>query len=101
LKVEEETGIEQKHDLFVARSLCHEDILKGEEWWDANIIIIIVFVVALIVLCALYELMRAKKNKDQADRDGESPTTELPTPAGTDRNMLDAEGQKRAGRNQD
>lgn len=98
MKVEEETGIEQKHDLFVARSLCHEDILKGEEWWDANIIIIIVFIVALIVLCALYELMKAKKNKDRA---AESPTTELPQPTPTGRKMLDAEGQKRAGRNQD
>lgn len=62
----EESGDgDQSYDVHVARSLCSDAQLNGDnKHWQLNVIIIVITMVAIIAICTVYE---AFKNKEIAD----------------------------------
>ena len=53
---------EQPYDVHVARSLCDDKTLTGDNrYWQINILVLILTVIAIIVLCTIFEVYKNRE----------------------------------------
>lgn len=66
---------EQAYDVHVARSICSDDQLEGDnKYWQTNVIILVATMISIIVLCTVYEVFKNKEIANQRKIDVEIQT---------------------------
>jgi hypothetical protein len=65
--------LEQTYDIHVARSLCSDAELEGTNmYWQANLMVMIFFLIAVIVLCSMYEMFKNREIAAEREKEAEA-----------------------------